>query len=162
MPICTNNKYQTDLAPRQKQPLHIKILQNKYSSFGISNSAVQIIRSQRQMGEGWGLIPISCKQASPTFQTDKLLNPPFTPVPLTRKGCFCLTGSETHLPAYVPCNIPLQPASQPYPNLQPAPTGSHIFLRTHNPQRSPRFPSEAGFSPPHHSHRPTKPNRNRK
>jgi len=42
-------------------------------------------------------------------------------------GCFCLTDSETHLPASVPCNIPLQPASQPYPNLQPAPTGSPVI-----------------------------------
>ena len=148
MPICTNNKYQTDLAPRQKQPLHIKILPNKYSSFGISNSADPIIRSQRQMGEGWVLIPYSCKQALPTFQTDKPLNPPFTPVPLTRKGCFCLTDSETHLPASVPCNIPLQSVSQPYPNPQPAPTGSHIFFRTHASQRAPRFPSEANYSPP--------------
>ena len=79
------------------------------------------------MGVGWGLIPYSCKQTSSNFQTDKPFNPPFTPVPLTRKGCFCLTGSEIHLPTYVPCNIPLHTASQPYPNLQPAPTGSPVI-----------------------------------
>ena len=127
------------------------------------------------MGEGWVLIPYSCKQTSPTFLTDKPLNPPFTPVPLTRKGCFCLTGSEIHLPSSVPCNIPLHTASHAYPNLQPAPTGSPVITdipalnllppvarsssAPTTPNRSPRFPSEAGISPPHLSHRPTKSNR---
>ena len=149
--------------PRQKQPLHIKILQNKYSSFGISNSADQIIRSQRQMGEGWGLIPYSYKQTSPIFQTDKPLNPPFTPVPLTRKGCFCLTGSEIHLPSSVPCNIPRLPVLHRKPFHAPVQIRTVIPAPNRNPimYRSPRFPSEAGFSPLHLHPRPTKSNRNR-
>ena len=91
------------------------------------------------MGVGWGLIPISCKQTSSNFQIDKPLNPPFTPVPLTRKGCFCLTGSEIHLPTYVPCNIPLHTASQQFPNHQPV---SPFLIRS-------RFFSAPSLSPPH-------------
>ena len=54
-------------------------------------------------------------------------------------GCFCLTGSETHLPASVPCNIPLHTASQRFPNHQPV---SPFPIRS-------RFFSAPSLSPPH-------------
>ncbi len=54
-------------------------------------------------------------------------------------GCFCLTGSEIHLPTYVPCNIPLHTASQRFPNHQPV---SPFLIRS-------RFFSAPSLSPPH-------------
>lgn len=54
-------------------------------------------------------------------------------------GCFCLTGSEIHLPTYVPCNIPLHTASQQFPNHQPV---SPFPIRS-------RFFSAPSLSPPH-------------
>lgn len=75
-------------------------------------------------------------------------------------GCFCLTGSEIHLPTYVPINIPRLPVLHRKPFHAPVQIRTVILTPNCNPimNRSPRFPSEAGFSPPHLHPRPPGPN----
>lgn len=101
------------------------------TSFLESISAAPIIRSQRKLGKAAIKIPSPHQRTNSQISIIETFKPPIPPVPLPTKGCFCLTGSEIHLPTSVPFNIPRRSVSQRDPNPQQCPTGSpnHIGTR---------------------------------